>query len=136
MRIWLEDATFHMGAALRAVGVGLATAAWVSLLTAHIQLPTDARTYAGIGASLVATALTQILFGNRPPSMTVVDLLQPIERDILAVARERAAGDPEELRFVAAQVVAQAAVGIRHNRPLPRDRRAWLHSLADRVPDV
>jgi hypothetical protein len=133
MRIWLEDGTFHMAAALRAVGVGLATAAWMSVLTAHIQLPTDARTYAGIGASLVATALTQILFGSRPPSMTVVDLLQPIERDILAVARERSAGDPEELRFVAAQVVAQAAGETRHNRRLPHDRRAWLRSLADRL---
>jgi len=133
VRIWLEDGTFHLAAALRSVGVGLATAAWVSLLTAHIQLPTDARTYAGIGASLVATALTQILFGGPPPSMTVVDLLQPHERDVLAVARERSAGDPEELRYVAAQVVAQAAEGIRHGRPMPRDRRAWLRGLADRV---
>jgi len=124
---------FHLAQALRSVGVGLATAAWASVLTAHLQLSADLRTYAGIGASLLATALTQLLFGGRPPSMTVVDILQPIERDILAVAREQGKGDPEQVRYVAAHVVAQAAAGIRQGRKLPRDRRAWLRSLADQL---
>jgi hypothetical protein len=121
---------FHLAQALRSVGVGLATAAWVSVLMAHLQVSTDVRTYAGIGASLLATALTQLLFGGPPPSMTVVDILQPIERDILVVAREQARGDPEQVRYVAAHVVAQAAARIRQGRRLPRDRRAWLRSLA------
>jgi hypothetical protein len=133
MRVWLDDSMFHLANALRSVGVGLATAAWVSVLTAHIQLPTDARTYAGIGASLLAAAATHLLFGTRPPSMTVVDLLQPLERDILAVAREHADGDAETIRFIAATLAVRAAADIRHGRRLPRDRRAWFRALADTV---
>jgi hypothetical protein len=124
---------FHLATALRSVGVGLATAAWVSVLTAHIQLPTEARTYAGIGASLLAAAATHVLFGTRPPSMTVVELLRPLERDILAVAREHAAGDQEKVRYIAAALTARAAADIRHGRRLPGDRRAWFRALADTV---
>jgi hypothetical protein len=134
MRIWLDDAMFHLANALRSVGVGLATAAWTSVLSAHLQLPTDVRTYAGIGLSLFAAAATHVFFGARPPSMTVVELLQPLERDILAVARERAGGDGEAVRFLAARVAAQAAVGVRQGARLPRDRRAWLRSLAAQAP--
>lgn len=132
MRLWVDDAMFHLANALRSVGVGLATAAWVSVLTAHVQLPADARTYAGIGASLFAAALTHLFFGSQPPSMTVVDLLKPMERDMLAVARERSA-DPEDVQFVAAALAARAAADIRHGRRVPRDRRAWFRALADSV---
>jgi hypothetical protein len=134
MRLWLDDGMFHLANALRSVGVGLATAAWTSVLSAHVQLPTDVRTYAGIGLSLFAAAVTHVIFGARPPSMTVVELLQPLERDILAVARERAGGDAETIRFLAATVAAHAAVGVRQGGRLPRDRRAWLRSLAAQAP--
>jgi hypothetical protein len=133
MRVWLDDGMFHLANALRSVGVGLATAAWVSVLTAHVQLPAEARAYAGIGASLLAVALTQVFFGSRPPSMSVVELLRPLERDIVAVARERAAGDPETVRGMAASIAAQAAVCIRQGRRVPHDRRAWLRALAERA---
>jgi hypothetical protein len=125
---------FHLANALRSVGVGLATAAWTSVLSAHVQLPTDVRTYAGIGLSLFAAAATHLLFGARPPSMTVVELLQPMERDILAVARERAGADPEIVRFLAASVAAHAAAAIRQGVRMPRDRRVWLRALAAQVP--
>ncbi len=65
--------------------------------------------------------------------MTVVDLLQPLERDILAVAREHADGDAETIRFIAATLAVRAAADIRHGRRLPRDRRAWFRALADAV---
>lgn len=134
MRIWLDDGMFHLANALRSVGVGLATAAWTSVLSAHVQLPTDVRTYAGIGLSLFAAALTHIVFGARPPSMTVVELLKPLERDILAVARERAGGDPETVRFLAATVAAHAAAAVRQGVRVPTDRRVWLRSLAAQAP--
>ena len=66
MNRWFTDAQLHLTTAARSVGVGLATAAWMSVVSAHLQLPSDARTYAGIGGSLVATAVAQLLSG-RPP---------------------------------------------------------------------
>ena len=39
MTIWVTDAQFHLAHALRSIGVGLATAAWVSVLTAQKSYP-------------------------------------------------------------------------------------------------
>jgi hypothetical protein len=116
---------------LKSVGVGLATAAWVSVLTAHLQLPTDVRTYAGIGCSLLATAVAQVFLG-RPPSMDLLEVLRLLERDLLAVAREfcPTPGDPDAVRVVATRIAAQAATALQHSGRVPRDARAWFRALA------
>ncbi len=130
MTAWVIDAQFHLASAARSVGVGLATAAWVSVLSAHVEVPSDARTYAGIGASLLATALAQFLSG-RPPSMDVVELLRLHERDILAVARELSPpGDPQTARRLAATIASRAAGALERNARVPSDRRAWFRALA------
>jgi hypothetical protein len=84
---------------------------------------------AQVGAAIVAVCVAQ-LFTGQPPSATIVDLLRPFERDILAVAKERAHGDPELADFFAARIAALAAVRTRRGADLPRDRRAWLRALA------
>ena len=66
--MWVEDARFHLLRALRSVGVGLAAAAWASVLSSEAQLGDETRAYVGIGASLVATLISQCV-GSRPPSL-------------------------------------------------------------------
>jgi hypothetical protein len=91
-RAWGEDLArgrlVSYGAALRSVGLGLSrTPGVLSLLGAYSVAD-------GCTPALSALARRhrahQILFGSRPPSMTVVHLQQPIERDI--PARRRAIG--------------------------------------------
>jgi hypothetical protein len=129
MRLWVEDFKYQLAMALRVVGVGLAAVAWASVLGSEFQLGPDARTMAQVGAAIVAVLVAQLLAGQ-PPSATIVDVLRPFERDILAVARERAHGDPDQAEFVAARIASLAAVRIRRGADLPRDRRAWLRALA------
>lgn len=133
MTLWVIDAEFHLAHALKSVGVGLATAAWVSVLTAHLQLPADWRTYAGIGCSLLATAVAQVFLG-RPPSMDLVAVLRPLERDLLAVARELSQGDREAAQVVASKIAMHATTELQRNGTVPRDARAWFRSLAAREP--
>lgn len=129
MTLWVIDAQFHLANALRSVGVGLATAAWVSVLTAHIQLPGDIRIYVGVGASLLATALAQLLWGGWPPSRNVADLLRTYERDILAVAREEADNHPLRTRELAVKIAACATAEVRKGRRIPAEQRAWFRCL-------
>jgi hypothetical protein len=129
MRLWVEDFKYQLAMALRVVGVGLAAVAWISVLGSEFQQGADARTIAQVGAAIVAVCVAQ-LFTGQPPSATIVDLLRPFERDILAVAKERAHGDPDQADFFAARIAALAAVRIRRGADLPRDRRAWLRALA------
>src|SRR5918992_1522646 len=104
MPLWLEDATFHFANALRGVGVGLAAALWASMLSLHLQWPAASQRAYLLLACLVLGALVMHVFGGLPPSATVVDVLQPLERDMLAAARERARGDPEKMYLLASQL--------------------------------
>ena len=61
MNTWATEAALHLAIAIRGVGIGLATAMWLSVLTAHLDLPADARTNIGIGCSALATILAQLL---------------------------------------------------------------------------
>ena len=86
--LWLADAAYHLGHALRSVGCGLAAAAWASVVTAHLELSADLRAYIGIGA-LGAGVATAQLFGGRPPS---------IARSGLAASDRHQAGDQLQVR--------------------------------------
>ena len=129
MRVWLEDFKYHSAMALRAVGVAIAVLASTSALVSEAQQSSDVRTYAAVAAAGLGLLVVHLLT-RLPPSATVVDLLRPFERDIVAVAREEATGDDEddELRTIA-RIVAQAVIRIRHGGTLPADRRAWLRTL-------
>jgi hypothetical protein len=129
MRLWVEDFKYQLAMALRVVGIGLVAVAWASVLGSEFQLGADARTMTQVGAAILAVLVGQLLAGQ-PPSATIVDVLRPFERDILAVARERAQGDPDQADFLAARIAMLAAVRIRRGADLPRDRRAWLRALA------
>jgi hypothetical protein len=114
--------------ALRAVGVALATVAFASVLGSEAQQNADIRAYAQVGAVVLAVLVVQWLT-RLPPSATLVELLRPFERDIVAVAREQAGSDAEELRLLIARVTALAAVRIRQGVNPPGDRRGWLRAL-------
>lgn len=129
MTIWVEDLKYHLAMALRAVGIGLAAVAWASVLGSEAQLSADVRAYWQVGAAVVSVCIVQWLT-VLPPSTSVVDLLRPFERDILAVARERAGGDAERAQQLTGRITALAAARIRRGGNLPRDRRAWLRALA------
>ena len=128
MRIWLADLNYHLAMALRAVGLGLIAVGWASALASEAQHSGDVRAYALVGAALVTVVVVQWLTVP-PPSYTVVDLLRPLERDIVFVAREHARGDTEHMHVVVAQLAALAALRIRGGANLPRDRRGWLRML-------
>lgn len=129
MRVWVEDLKFHLVMALRAVGVGLAVVAWTSALASEAQQSADVRAYAEVAAAVIAVLVAQWLT-SEPPSVTVVDLLRPLERDIVAVARERSPGDAEGMQLYIARLTALAAVRIRQGANIPRDRREWLRALS------
>ena len=115
--------------AMRAVGVGLAAVAWASVLVSEAQQNADVRNVALVGSVILAVLVTQV-WTARPPSATIIDVIRPMERDILAVARERAGGDEERLHRLATRVAMLAAVRIQRGGTVPRDKRAWLRTLA------
>jgi hypothetical protein len=129
VRVWLEDLKFHFARALRAVGIGLAAVAWASALGSEAQQNADVRAYAQVAAAILGVLVSH-WFTGLPPSATVVDVLQPLERDVLAVARELAGKDTTQLEFLSARIATLAAVRIRRGvNPPSRDRRAWLRAL-------
>jgi hypothetical protein len=129
VRVWVDDLQFHLAMAMRAVGVGLAAVAWASVLVSEAQQSGDVRNLALVGAAILSVVITQLLTAQ-PPSATVVDLLRPLERDIVAVARERAGGDEERLKLLVTRVAMLAAARMQRGAVVPRDRRAWLRTLA------
>lgn len=129
MPLWLEDLQFYFARSLRAVGIGLAAVAWASALSNAAQQTADVRTAVQVAAGILGVCVSQ-WFTGLPPSAAVVDLLQPFERDILAVAREQAPDDPERMEFLVARIASLATVRIRRGATLPiRDRRAWFRAL-------
>jgi hypothetical protein len=135
MPLWLEDATFHFANALRGVGVALAAVLWASMLSLHLQWPAaNQRVYLLLGAVVLGTVVMHF-FSGLPPSAKVVDLLEPLERDLLAAARERAAGDPEKVYFLAARLATHAAVSVAHGTSVPKDRRGWFRAMARQLAD-
>jgi hypothetical protein len=126
---WLEDLKFHFARALRAVGLGLAAVAWASALSSEAQQSADARTVVQVAAAIAGVCVSQ-WFTGLPPSATGVDLLQPFERDIRAVAREQARGNPEHMQFLLARITAIATFRIRGGARLPAGaRRDWVRAL-------
>jgi hypothetical protein len=129
MRVWLADFQFHLTMAARAVGVGLVAVAWASALTSEAQQISDTRAYLQVVAA-VASLVVVALVTPLPPSWTGSDLLKPLERDIFAVARERADGDPVRQAEYAAAIRTLAIERIRDGANVPRDRRAWIRALS------
>jgi hypothetical protein len=127
--VWVADLKFYLARALRAAGVGLAMVAWASVLLSEAQQAGDLRSYVLVAAAASGVSVAQ-WFAGLPPSATIVDLLRPLERDIIAAARERAGRDPERLEWLVARIAALAAVRLRRGGTLPLDRRAWLRVLA------
>jgi hypothetical protein len=81
-------------------------------------------------AAAIAGVFISQWFTGLPPSASVVDLLKPFEKDILAVAREQARSDTARMEFLVARIASLVAVRIRRGGNLPvRDRRAWLRAL-------
>ena len=134
MRIWVEDLKFHLTRALRVVGVGLAAVAWASVIGSEAQQGADTRAYAQVAAAIVAVVVAH-WFTGLPPSAEAADLIRPLERDILAAARDRAGGDVERMHLLTARIATQAVVQLRRGGRLPRDRRAWLRALAHLAGD-
>jgi hypothetical protein len=128
MRVWVSDLHYHLAMALRAVGVGLTAVAWASALGSEAQQSGDVRSYALVAAGGVAVLIVQWLTAP-PPSFSVVELVRPLERDIVFVAREQARGDQDRLQRLVAEMALLAATRIRGGANLPRDRRAWLRAL-------
>ena len=128
MRVWVEDVRFDFAMALRAVGVGIAAVAWASALASEAQQVSDIRSYAQVAAVIVSVLVVHWLTWL-PPSATVRDLLKPMERDIVSIAREHSGGDAELQLLYIARITAMAAVRIRQGANVPRDRRAWLRAL-------
>jgi hypothetical protein len=129
VRIWLEDLKYDLAMALRAVGIGLGAVAWASVLGSEAQQSADVRAYAQVGAAVLSVCIVQWLTAL-PPSANLVDLLRPLEREVLAVARERSGGDAERAEALARRITDLAAERIRGGANVPRDRRAWLRVLA------
>jgi hypothetical protein len=132
MRIWVEDFKHHLAMALRAVGISLGAVAWTSVLGSEGQQSADVRGYAQVGAAVLSVCIVQWLSGL-PPSASIDDLLRPLQRDILTVARERAAGDPAQAKLLARRIADLAAERILRGANPPRDLRAWLRALAQRA---
>jgi hypothetical protein len=129
MRVWLTDFQFHLTMAARAVGVGLVAVAWASALTSEAQQISDTRAYIQVAAA-VASLVVVALVTPLPPSWTGSQLLKPLERDITAVARERADGDPARQAEYTAAIRRLAIERIRDGANVPRDRRAWVRALS------
>lgn len=129
MRVWVADLNFHLGMALRAVGVGLIGVAWASMLSSEAQQNADARSYVLVGFGTLSVVVMQWLT-SLPPSCTVTQLLRPLSRDIAAVARERAGREAGNVSVWSARLSDMAAVRIRAGANVPRDRRAWLRLLS------
>jgi hypothetical protein len=89
----------------------------------------DVRTVSQVAAAIVGVVISQ-WFTRLPPSASAADALRPLEKDILAVAREQAHGDPERMRLMTARIMMLAVVRLRRGGNLPGDRRAWLRTLA------
>jgi hypothetical protein len=128
VRVWVEDFRFHVAMALRAVGLGIVVIAWAAVLGSEAQQGSDQRAYAEVGAAVLSLLVVHWLTAL-PPSATVTDLLRPLERDILAVARERARGDAALQAAYVAAVTELARERIRRGANVPRDRRAWVRAL-------
>jgi hypothetical protein len=129
MRVWVEDLRYHFAMALRAVGIGIVVVAWASGLSSEAQQGSDPRSYLEVGAAILSVLIAQILT-HLPPSANVTELLRPMQRDIQAVARERAGGDKQLEAEYAAAISALAAERIRAGANIPRDRRRWLRTLS------
>jgi hypothetical protein len=130
MRVWVEDLRYHFAMALRAVGIGIVAVAWASSLSSEAQQSSDLRAYLEVGAAVLSVLVAQLLT-RLPPSANVDELLRPMQRDISAVARERAGGDIQLQAGYAAAISALAADRIRAGANIPRDRRRWLRTLSD-----
>jgi len=129
MRVWVQDVKYHFAMALRAVGVGIVVVGFASTLGSEAQQVTDVRAYGEVGAAVLALLVIH-LFTAMPPSWTVTDLLKPMQRDVVAVARERANGDPARQAAYVESINALAAERIRNGSNIPRDRRRWLRLLS------
>jgi hypothetical protein len=129
LRVWVDDLTFQLARAFRAVGIGLAAVAWASALGSEAQQNAEIRAYAQVAAAIVGVLLAQ-WFSRLPPSAAPVDVLRPLERDIAAVAREQARGDATRVAFLIARITAVATDRIQRGARVPsRERRAWLRAL-------
>lgn len=129
MRVWVEDLKYNVAMAMRAVGIGIVVVAWASALAAEAQQVSDLRVQIEAAASVLALLIVHVLT-QLPPSATVVDLLKPMERDIVAVAREKAGADKSRADDWTALLRDTAAERIRGGANVPRDRRRWLRTLS------
>lgn len=130
MRVWVEDLRYHFAMALRAVGIGIVAVAWASALSSEAQQGSDPRAYFEVAAAVVSVLVVQILTAL-PPSATLTDLVRPMQRDINAVARERAGGDARLQAEYVSAITALATERLRQGANIPRDRRRWLRTLSD-----
>ena|SRR5579859_5400880 len=127
MRVWVEDLKYDVVVAMRAVFIGIVVVAWASALASEAQQITDTRSYLEVAAAVVALVVVH-LATRSPPSWNVTALLKPLERDILAVAREKTRDTAVQREYVAV-LRGMVAERIRRGANVPRDRRAWLRAL-------
>ncbi len=132
MGLWLQDARFHFGMALRGVGSGIVALAWTSVFATAAGFSGEQRTYVLMGIC-VAVTLVAHGFGGLPPSFTLVGLLRSLEKDLVAAARERSGGDPRAFQELVARIAAHAAARVGQGVDVPGDRRAWFRLLAQKL---
>jgi hypothetical protein len=113
---------------MRAVFIGIVVVAWASALASEAQQITDTRAYIEVAAAITALVVVHIVTRS-PPSLTLTELLKPLERDILALAREKTRDATLQTEYASA-IRAAAAKRIREGANVPRDRRAWLRALS------
>src|SRR5690242_11549092 len=106
--------------AMRAVGIGVIVVAWASALASEAQQVTDTRAYAQVAAVVISLVVVHA-FTQLPPSWTATELLKPMERDLVAVARERSRGDAVLQAEYVAALRQLATERIRAGANLPRD---------------
>jgi hypothetical protein len=71
LQAWVQDGIVILAGALRAVGVGLAAAGCVSMLSSAVRQSADARAYAVVAAAVAGVCIAQWFTGRSPATLTL-----------------------------------------------------------------
>ena len=132
MAAWWEDGRFHLAHAGRAVGLGLVALAWTAVFLSQLRVVGRDRVIVLLAVMLLTVAISQLL-ARRPPSLTVVDMLSPLDKEMLSVAREQAKSDRAAQQRIVHYLRGYAMQYFAQRGALPRDRQRWFRLLAQRA---
>lgn len=132
MPAWWEDGRFHLAHAARAVGLGLVALAWTAVFLSQLKVVGTDRYAVLLAVTLAAVAISQLL-ARRPPSLAVVDMIDPLDKEMRAAARELAKSDRQAQQRIVEQLRTYATRYVAEHGALPRDRQRWFRLLAQRA---